>query len=56
MFPVWRYHAFFVNAKLSTVDANPTHWQHAFIETTFADLVDGLLADLTSGRFGVNRA
>lgn len=54
--PVWRYHAFLTNTALSTVDADLTHRQHAIIETTFADLTDGPLAHLPSGRFNANAA
>ena len=56
LFPVWRYHAFLTNTTLSTVDADLTHRQHAIIETTFADLIDGPLAHLPSGRFNANSA
>jgi hypothetical protein len=56
LFPVWRYHAFLTNTALSTVDADITHRQHAIIETTFADLIDGPLAHLPSGHFDANAA
>jgi hypothetical protein len=56
LFPVWRYHAFLTNTALSTVDADVTHRQHAIIETTFADLIDGPLAHLPSGHFDANHA
>jgi hypothetical protein len=56
LFPVWRYHAFLTNTALSTVDADRTHRQHAIIETTFADLIDGPLAHLPSGHFDANAA
>lgn len=56
LFPVWRYHAFFTDTALSTVDADLTHRQHAVIETVFADLIDGPLAHLPSGRFAANAA
>jgi hypothetical protein len=56
LFPVWRYHAFLTNTALSTVDADITHRQHAIIETTFADLIDGPLAHLPSGHFDANHA
>jgi hypothetical protein len=48
LFPVWRYHAFFTDTALSTVDADLTHRQHAVVETVFADLIDGPLAHLPS--------
>lgn len=56
LFPVWRYHAFFTNTDYSTVDADLTHRAHAVIETVFADLIDGPLAHLPSGRFDANAA
>jgi Transposase DDE domain group 1 len=56
LFPVWRYHAFFTDTKLSTVDADLTHRQHAVEETVFSDLIDGPLAHLPSGRFAANAA
>ncbi|MFC5101899.1 IS1380 family transposase [Kibdelosporangium philippinense] len=56
LFPIWRYHAFFTNTELSTVDADLAHRQHAIVETTFADLVDGPLAHLPSGQFDANAA
>jgi hypothetical protein len=56
LFPVWRYHPFFTNSALSTVEADLTHRHHAIIETVFADLIDGPLAHLPSGHFGANSA
>ena len=56
LFPVWRYHPFFTNSTESTTQADITHRRHAIIETTFADLIDGPLAHLPSGRFGANSA
>ncbi len=56
LFPLWRYHAFFTTTSLSTVDADVTHRQHAVVETVFADLIDGPLAHLPSGRFAANAA
>ena len=41
LFPIWRYHPFFTNSELSTVEADLTHRRHAIIETVFADLIDG---------------
>src|SRR5947207_11100551 len=54
LFPVWRYHPFFTNSLESTVAADITHRRHAIIETVFADLIDGPLAHLPSGRFAAN--
>jgi hypothetical protein len=56
LFPVWRYHPFFTNSTLPTAQADIVHRRHAIIETVFADLIDGPLAHLPSGRFGANCA
>ena len=56
LFPVWRYHPFFTNTDLPTAHADIVHRRHAIIETVFADLIDGPLAHLPSGRFGANSA
>ena len=56
LFPIWRYHPFFTNSIESAADADITHRRHAIIETTFADLIDGPLAHIPSGRFGANSA
>jgi hypothetical protein len=56
LFPVWRYHPFFTNTDLPVAEADVTHRQHAIIETVFADLIDGPLAHMPSGRFGANSA
>jgi hypothetical protein len=44
------------NTDLPTAQADITHRNHAIIETVFADLVDGPLAHMPSGRFGGNSA
>ncbi|HZO67200.1 MAG TPA: IS1380 family transposase [Kribbellaceae bacterium] len=56
LFPVWRYHPFFTNTTEPTAAADITHRRHAIIETVFADLIDGPLAHLPSGRFAANSA
>lgn len=56
LFPVWRYHPFFTDSTEPTAEADITHRRHAVIETVFADLIDGPLAHLPSGRFGANSA
>ncbi|MQA79973.1 MAG: IS1380 family transposase [Streptosporangiales bacterium] len=56
LFPVWRYHPFFTNSVEPTAQADITHRRHAIIETVFADLIDGPLAHLPSGRFAANSA
>jgi len=56
LFPVWRYHPFFTDSTEPVADADITHRRHAIIETVFADLIDGPLAHIPSGRFGANSA
>jgi hypothetical protein len=56
LFPVWRYHPFFTNSVEPTAAADLTHRRHAVIETVFADLIDGPMAHLPSGRFASNHA
>ena len=56
LFPVWRYHPFFTDTDEPFADADITHRRHAIIETVFADLIDGPLAHMPSGRFGANSA
>ena len=56
LFPVWRHHPFLTNSDLPLAEADLTHRRHAIIETVFADLIDGPLAHLPSGRFAANHA
>ena len=56
LFPVWRYHPFFTDSDEPVDAADITHSRHAIIETVFADLIDGPLAHMPSGRFGANSA
>jgi hypothetical protein len=56
LFPVWRHHPFFTNNPEPTADADITHRRHAIIETVFADLIDGPIAHMPSGRFAANSA
>jgi DDE family transposase len=56
LFPVWRHHPFLTNSLEPAAQADITHRRHAIIETTFADLIDGPLAHLPSGRFAANGA
>jgi len=56
LFPVWRYHPFFTDSTEPVDAADITHRRHAIIETVFADLIDGPLAHIPSGRFGANSA
>jgi hypothetical protein len=56
LFRAWRYHPFFTNNTEPAAAADITHRRHAIIETVFADLIDGPLAHLPSGRFNANSA
>ena len=56
LFPVWRHHPFFTNSTEPTIEADLTHRRHAVIETVFADLIEGPLAHMPSGRFAANSA
>jgi hypothetical protein len=56
LFPLWRYHAFLTDTDLPTVAADLTHRGHAIIEQLFADLIDGPIAHMPSGRFAANAA
>jgi len=56
LFPVWRYHASFSDSPFVLVQAEAQHRGHAIIEQVFAELIDGPLAHLPSGRFDANNA
>jgi len=56
LFPVWRYHPFFTNSTEQIAAADITHRRHAIVETVFADLIDGALNQMPSGRFSANSA
>jgi hypothetical protein len=56
LFPVWRYHPFLTDTEDPAPEADIAHRRHAIIETVFADLIDGPLAHIPSGRFGANSA
>ena len=56
LFEVFRFHAFFTNSTLPTVEADKVHRGHAIIEQVFADLKVSALAHLPSGRFAANSA
>jgi hypothetical protein len=56
LFPVWRYHAAFTDSPFVLVQAEEHHRGHAIIEQVFAELIDGPLAHLPSGRFDANNA
>jgi hypothetical protein len=56
LFPVWRYHAVFTDSPFETIQAEADHRDHAIIEQVLADLYDGPLAHLPSGKFTANAA
>jgi DDE family transposase len=56
LFTVWRYHAAFTDSPFVLVQAEAQHRGHAVIEQVFAELIDGPLAHLPSGRFDANNA
>ena len=56
LFPIWRHHQFLTDTDSTTVQADLTHRAHAIQEQVFADLIDGPLAHLPSGRFAANAA
>ena len=56
LFAAYRYHAVFTDSPFPLVQAESFHRGHAIIEQVFADLFDGPLAHLPSGRFTANAA
>jgi hypothetical protein len=56
LFPLWRHHPLFTNNTEPVTAADLTHRRHAIIETVFADLIDGPMSHLPSGRFNANAA
>ena len=56
LFAAYRHHAFVTNSTLSTVEADERHRDHAIIEQVIAELKDGALAHLPSGKKTANSA
>lgn len=56
LFPVWRYHAVFTDSPFILVQAEEQHRAHAIVEQLFAEIIDGPLAHLPSGKFNANNA
>lgn len=56
LFAAHRHHAFITNSTLSTIAADERHRDHAIIEQVIAELKDGPLAHLPSGKYGANAA
>ena len=55
-FATYRHHAFITNSTLGLVEADQTHRGHAVIEQVIAELKDGALAHLPSGKYTANAA
>lgn len=56
LFAAYRHHAFITNSTLPTIQADQHHRDHAIIEQTIAELKDGPLAHLPSGKYAANAA
>ena len=56
LFPAWRCHAVFTDSPHELVAAEGEHRDHAIVEQVFADLYNGPLARLPSGKFNANAA
>ncbi len=52
----YRHHGFITNSTLTAVAADQRHRDHAIIEQVIAELKDGPLAHLPSGRYAANAA
>ena len=56
LFAVYRHHAFITNSSFTTVEADQLHRDHAIVEQVIAELKDGPLAHLPSGKYAANAA
>jgi Transposase DDE domain group 1 len=56
LFPAWRHHAVFTDSPLPMLAAEADHRRHAIVEQVIAELKNGPLAHLPSGRFAANSA
>ncbi len=56
LFATYRHHAFITNSTLSMVEADQRHRDHALVEQVIAELKDGPLAHLPSGKYAANAA
>ena len=56
LFAAYRHHAFLTDNPLVIEQAEPMHRAHAVVEQVFADLNNGPLKHLPSGRFNANAA
>jgi hypothetical protein len=56
LFAVYRHHAFITNTTFGMVEADQLHRDHAIVEQVIAELKDGPLAHLPSGKYAANAA
>jgi hypothetical protein len=56
LFTAYRYHAVFTNSPAPMLAAEAAHRAHAIVEQVIADLKNGPLAHLPSGKFAANSA
>ena len=56
LFATYRHHAFITNSTLDIVEADQRHRDHALVEQVIAELKDGPLAHLPSGKYAANAA
>jgi hypothetical protein len=56
LFTAWRYHAVFTDSPEAMLDAEKAHREYALVEQVIADLKNGPLAHLPSGKFSANAA
>jgi hypothetical protein len=56
LFAAYRHHAFITDSDLGMVEADQRHRGHAIIEQVIAELKDGPLAHLPSGKYAANAA
>jgi hypothetical protein len=56
LFATYRHHGFITNSTLGIVEADQRHRDHAIVEQVIAELKDGPLAQLPSGKYAANAA
>lgn len=56
LFASYRHHAFITNSTLDMIEADQHHRDHALVEQVIAELKDGPLAHLPSGKYPANAA
>ena len=56
LFASYRHHAFITNSTFAMVEADQRHRDHAIVEQVIAELKDGPLAHLPSGKYAANAA